>query len=72
MAVLLLGGLVVWLGWFSSVLTASKVEVHGVGAGASGRVRTVAKVPLGGPLMRVDTDAVAARLLADRAWSASR
>ncbi len=36
-AVLLLGGLVAWLGWFSSVLTASKVEVHGVGASASGR-----------------------------------
>ncbi len=68
-AVLLLGGLVAWLGWFSGVLTASKVEVHGVGAPASVRVRTVAKVPLGGPLMRVDTDAVTARLLADRAWS---
>lgn len=68
-AVLLLGGLAAWLGWFSSVLTASKVEIHGVGASASGRVRTVAKVPLGGPLMRVDTDAVTSRLLADRAWS---
>ena len=35
-AVLRLGGLVAWLGWFSSVLTASKVEVHGVAAAAAG------------------------------------
>ena len=68
-AVLLLVGLVAWLGWFSTVLTASTVEVHGSRATASGRVRSVAEVPLGGPLMRVDTDAVTTRLLADRAWS---
>jgi len=66
---LLLGGLVAWLGWFSSVLTASRVDVSGVGAAAAGQVRNVARVPLGGPLMRVDTDAVARRLVAGKAWS---
>jgi cell division protein FtsQ len=67
-AVLLVVGLVAWLGWFSSVLTASRVEVHGVSPAAAGQVRAVAQVPLGGPLMRVDTDAVTARLLAGRSW----
>jgi cell division protein FtsQ len=68
-AVLLVVGLVAWLGWFSSVLTASRVEVHGVSPAAAGQVRAVAQVPLGGPLMRVDTDAVTARLRAGRSWS---
>ncbi len=67
--VLLLAGLLGWLGWFSSALTASRVEVHGVSAAASAQVRSLARVPLGGPLMRVDTDAVAQRLLAGKAWS---
>ena len=69
-ALLVLAGLVAWLGWFSSVLTASRVEVRGVSASVSAQVRRSAEVPLGGPLMRVDTDAVAHRLLADKAWSA--
>lgn len=68
-ALLVVAGAVAWLGWFSSVLTVSKVEVRGVSAADAGQVRTVAQVPLGGPLMRVDTDAVTARLLAGRAWS---
>ncbi|GAA2742286.1 hypothetical protein GCM10009868_11650 [Terrabacter aerolatus] len=68
-ALLLVAGALAWLGWFSSLLTVSRVEVHGVSAAAAGQVRTAAQVPLGGPLMRVDTDAVTARLLAGRAWS---
>jgi len=68
-ALLLLAGLLVWVGWFSSSLTASRVEVQGVSAAASAHVRGVAKVPLGGPLMRVDTDAVAQRLIAGKEWS---
>jgi cell division protein FtsQ len=66
---LLLVGLLAWLGWFSSVLTVSRVEVQGVSAGAAAQVRSRAAVPLGGPLMRVDTDAVARRLVEGRAWS---
>ncbi|MEO7753931.1 MAG: FtsQ-type POTRA domain-containing protein, partial [Terracoccus sp.] len=65
---LLVAGLVAWLGWFSSVMPASDVTVEGAtGAGAT-QVRSVAKVPLGGALLRVDTDAVAGRILADRRW----
>ena len=51
-------GLVAWLGWFSTVLTATAVEVRGVTGAAAAQVRQVAAVPLGGPVMRVDTDAV--------------
>ncbi len=67
-ALLLLLGLLVWLGWFSSVLTATAVEVRGAAGAAAAQVRQVAAVPLGGPLMRVDTDAVQDRLLAGKAW----
>jgi cell division protein FtsQ len=66
---LLVAGFVAWLGWFSSVLTVSRVEVTGVSAGAAAQVRKLAGVPLGGPLMRVDTDAVARRLVEGKAWS---
>lgn len=62
------GGLI-WLGWFSSVLSATTVRVVGASAKEATLVTAVAKVPLGGPLMRVDTDAVAARLEQGRAWT---
>ncbi|WP_404393595.1 cell division protein FtsQ/DivIB [Humibacillus xanthopallidus] len=67
-ALLLLLGLVVWLGWFSSVFTATAVEVRGASGAAAAQVRQVAAVPLGGPVMRVDTDAVQERLVAGKAW----
>jgi cell division protein FtsQ len=67
-ALLAVVGLVAWLGWWSSVLTATTVEVRGVPAAAAAEVRSVAAVPLGGPLMRVDTQAVADRLVAGRLW----
>ncbi|WP_155892907.1 cell division protein FtsQ/DivIB [Intrasporangium chromatireducens] len=62
------GGLI-WLGWMSPLLTATTVRVEGVPADDVRAVQQVAKVPLGGPLMRVDTDAVAARLEGGRAWT---
>ena len=65
----LVAGFVAWLGWFSGVLTASKVVVTGVPAAAAAQVRSVAAVPLGGPIMRVDTDEVAQRLVDGKAWS---
>lgn len=68
-ALLVLVGVVVWLGWFSSAMTASTVEVRGVTGAGAAQVRTVARVPLGGPLLRVDTDAVTQRLVAGKAWS---
>lgn len=67
---LLVLGAVAWLGWFSSILTATSVEVAGVPATQAAKVRTVAAVPLGGPLMRVDTDAVVRRLEQGREWTA--
>jgi len=67
--VLLLGGALVWLGWFSSLLLAQRVEVVGVPQAATRVVRDVAAVPLGRPLMRVDTGAVAQRLEQDRRWA---
>ncbi|MEO7448419.1 MAG: FtsQ-type POTRA domain-containing protein [Humibacillus sp.] len=65
---LVLVGLVVWLGWFSSVLSATAVEVRGVTGSAAEQVRRVAAVPTGGPLLRVDTDAARERLVAGKAW----
>ncbi|HEX5969588.1 MAG TPA: FtsQ-type POTRA domain-containing protein [Intrasporangium sp.] len=66
--VLLAGG-AVWLGWFSSVLVAERVDVRGVGSSEARVVREVAAVPLGGQLMRVDTDAAKDRLERDRRWA---
>ncbi|MEO6996617.1 MAG: FtsQ-type POTRA domain-containing protein [Terracoccus sp.] len=68
-ALLLLVGLVAWLGWFSPVFTADTVVVQGASKAQSAQVRRVAAVPLGGPVLRVDTDAVTGRLQADREWA---
>ena len=65
---LLLLGLVAWLGWFSGVLTATQVQVRGATGAAAAEVRRVAAVPLGGPLMRVDTGAAEQRLVAGKVW----
>ncbi|WP_353509427.1 FtsQ-type POTRA domain-containing protein [Intrasporangium sp.] len=67
LAVLLVAG-AVWLGWFSSFLLAERVEVRGVGSSEAAVVRQVAAVPLGGPLMRVDTAAAQDRIERDRRW----
>ncbi len=65
---LLVAGLVAWLGWFSAVLPASEVRVEGATGAAAAQIRDVAQVPLGGALLRLDTDAVTGRLVADRRW----
>jgi cell division protein FtsQ len=67
--VVLLAGGAVWLGWFSSLLVAERVDVRGVGASEARVVREVAAVPLGGQLMRVDTGAAKDRLERDRRWA---
>jgi cell division protein FtsQ len=64
----LLAGLVAWLGWFSPLLAVTSVQVHGVSGSAAAQVRRVAAVPTGGPLLRVDTDAAHDRLVAAKAW----
>jgi cell division protein FtsQ len=51
-----------WALYFSSWLGAEKVEVSGVSSLSPVRVRTVAKVPLGRPLARLDLAAIQARV----------
>ena len=58
-AVVLVAG---WLVLFSSYLSAEQVRVTGEVSLAPAQVRHVARVPLGTPLARVDTDAVRARV----------
>ncbi|MEY9874952.1 cell division protein FtsQ [Streptacidiphilus sp. MAP12-33] len=52
----------VWLVWFSSVFDVRTVGVVGVKALTRTQVLQAAQVPLGGPLERLDTGAVAARV----------
>lgn len=66
-AVIAAGGLT-WLGWFSTLLLAQTVTVEGVNATQARAVRQVAAVPLGGPVMRVDTAAATHRLERDGRW----
>lgn len=51
-----------WLVLFSSVLDTQHVRVTGATTLADGQVRQIARVPLGGPLARVDVAAVRARV----------
>lgn len=52
----------VWLVWFSSVFDVRTVTVVGVRSLTKDQVLRAAQVPLGGPLERLDTGAVAARV----------
>ena len=53
-----------WLVAFSPVLATKRVEVEGTQLLTPAEVRAAARVPLGTPLTRVDTDAIAARVQA--------
>ncbi|MGZ4720908.1 cell division protein FtsQ/DivIB [Oryzihumus sp.] len=59
----LLAGLA-WLVWFSPVLAARTVRIQGVPAAAVADITARAQVPLGQPLARVDTRAIARRVIA--------
>ena len=61
-AVLGVLGLATWVIGYSDLLTADSVEVRGVEGPLAETVRETAAVPLGVPLARVDTDAVAERV----------
>ena len=52
----------VWVALFSSVLGAKRVVVHGVPAASASRVQSVADVPHGRPLLRLNTGAIARRV----------
>jgi cell division protein FtsQ len=60
LAVLL--GALVWLVWFSSVLDVRSVAVKGETSLTSEQVREAAKVPIGGPVARLDLTAIEARV----------
>ena len=53
---------VVWLFFFSTVFAATSVEVEGSVRVDDATVRAVAEVPLGGPLARVDLEAIEERV----------
>ncbi|MEU1438024.1 FtsQ-type POTRA domain-containing protein [Streptomyces sp. NPDC005786] len=61
-AALLLGSGVLWALYGSSWLRAEQVRITGVDVLTPAEVETAAEVPMGAPLISVDTDAVAARL----------
>lgn len=52
----------VWVAVFSSVLGAKRVVVHGEHLVSAARIRAVADVPHGRPLLRLDTGAIARRV----------
>ncbi|MET7572633.1 FtsQ-type POTRA domain-containing protein [Streptomyces sp. NPDC005492] len=62
LAAVLLGAAAVWLLYGSPWLRAEKVSVSGTKILTPGQVREAADVPVGGPLISVDTDAIEARL----------
>ncbi|MFF1923813.1 cell division protein FtsQ/DivIB [Streptomyces sp. NPDC058221] len=61
-AVLVLGSGVVWALYGSSWLRTEKVRITGVDVLAPAEVEAAAAVPMGAPLISVDTDAIAGRL----------
>jgi cell division protein FtsQ len=62
-ALVLLGGVAVWALYGSSWLRAERVSVSGTRVLTEAQVREAAEVPLGEPLISVDTDAIESRLL---------
>ena len=60
--VVALGGLGVWIVWFSSLLTVQEVRVLGAVEVSADSVRQAAAVPAGIPLARLDTAGIAARV----------
>ncbi|MEU3981849.1 FtsQ-type POTRA domain-containing protein [Streptomyces sp. NPDC026672] len=61
--VVLVGAGTIWLLYGSSWLRAKRVSVSGTRVLTPAQVRAAAQVPLGEPLVSVDTDAIEARLL---------
>lgn len=55
-------GTLVWAIWFSSLLAVSKVVVEGESTLTDAQIRKVADVPIGRPLVRVDTVGIESRV----------
>ncbi|MFJ6831258.1 cell division protein FtsQ/DivIB [Streptomyces sp. NPDC091209] len=62
-AVVLAGSAAVWIVYGSAWLRTERVAVSGTRVLTAGQVREAAEVPVGSPLISVDTDAIEARLL---------
>lgn len=62
--VVVLGGITVWLFYFSSVLAVSGVRVTGLDTVPSATITSAAAAPVGTPLAKVDLDAIADRVRA--------
>ena len=58
----MLAGTIVWAIWFSGLLAANKVVVEGESTMTEAQIRTAADVPVGTPLLRVDTVAIESRV----------
>lgn len=63
LALLLLGGGVLWVLYGSRWTRVERVSVSGTGVLTQAQVREAADVPVGDPLVSVDTDAIESRLL---------
>jgi len=63
--------LAVWLVWFSSVFAVKAVQVTGVDAGLEQQVLAAAPVPMGEPIIKVDTEAIGSAVQGALPWVAS-
>lgn len=60
--VVLIIAALVWVVWFSPVFEARSVEVKGNSQASTEEIVAAARVPLGTPLIRIDTNAIRARV----------
>ena len=58
----------IWLVWFSPILSVRTVSVSGAMGNQAQQIVVAASVPLGEPIARTDTTAIAARVRARLAW----
>ena len=58
----IVAGTIVWTIWFSGLLAANKVAIEGESTLTEAQIRAAADVPVGTPLIRVDTVAIESRV----------
>jgi len=61
----------IWLIWFSSVLSVRSARVEGAPEGLTDQVLAAAQVPIGVPIARLDTAGISERVVAAFPWVAS-
>lgn len=67
-AVITIALLLIWLIWFSSILSVRSAHVEGIPAAQAKQVLAVAQVPLGTPIARLDTAAISQRITDSFDW----